>query len=122
MAASSTPAYRNPSCMRPGVLEPEPAPAAGQASARLATAGSIELTPFSHFETTMTQDRTRSQQWIEEEGPRPRTFGDPMHQSVRRQEPLPQEGDGAEQREAPRFMLLIRASAPCACGSTFRAG
>ncbi len=67
-----------------------------------------------HSETNMTLDRAGSKPRMSFGYARPQTVGAPMGDFVRQDETRPvaeaDTGDEAEQRSAPRFMLLIRAA------------
>jgi hypothetical protein len=67
-----------------------------------------------HSETMTTVDVGRSKQWTSAGTARAHIVGDPMRDTVRQDDtvpdPLAGDGDGAELRSAPRFTLLIRAA------------
>lgn len=67
-----------------------------------------------HSETNIALERTGSKPWMGMGNAHPHTVGTPMRDVVRQDETVPAAAadaeDGAEQRSAPRFTLLIRAA------------
>jgi len=67
-----------------------------------------------HSETKTAVKVFGSKQWMGKGTARPHIVGDPMRETVRQDDTLPDppvgEGDGSELRSAPRFTLLIRAA------------
>jgi len=66
--------------------------------------------PIRHSETNTALEHAGSKPWTELGNVRPHIVGIPMRDTVRQDETVPAAADGAEQRSAPRFTLLIRAA------------